>query len=154
MPVSSTLLISGGDPISVHLHQPDGDPAEPRPTAIVTGSWLAAEKKKPDPYAAALGPAGSGASGGGLRQTEIPVRKIADLGAVVGFVRSLSAAAPGGPGLLAICASAQYGLTALANGVPITSFGSFAGWFHDRRSVAAFYGGPDGVAARLDRADA
>jgi uncharacterized protein len=164
MPVSSTLLISGGDPISVHLHQPDGDPAEPRPTAIVTGSWLTVKEQMPDHYAAALARrgylavtfdyAGFGASGGGLRQTEIPVRKIADLGAVVGFVRSLSAAAPGGPGLLAICASAQYGLTALANGVPITSFASVAGWFHDRRSVAAFYGGPDGVAARLDRADA
>src|SRR6201992_1686316 len=156
MPVSSTLLISGGDLISVHLHQPDGDPAEPRPTAIVTGSGLTVKEQMPDHYAAALARRGSlavtfdyagvGASGGGLRQTEIPVRKIADLGAVAGFVRSLSAAAPGGPGLLAICASAQYGLTALANGAPITSFASVAGWVHDRRSVAAFYGGPHRVA--------
>ena len=162
--MSSTLLTSGGDPIAVHLHQSDGDPAERRPAVIVTGSWLTVKEQMADHYAAALAArgylavtfdyAGFGASGGVLRQTEIPARKIADLGAVVRFVRSLSAAAPGGPGLLAICASAQYGLTALAAGLPIGSFASVAGWFHDTRSVAAFYGGADGVAARLARADA
>lgn len=164
MPVFSTLLTSGGDPIAVHLHQIDGDPAEPRPAVIVSGSWLTVKEQMADHYAAALAVrgylavtfdyAGFGTSGGALRQTEIPARKIADLGAVARFVRSLSAAAPGRLGLLAICASAQYGLTALAGGLPVTSFASVAGWFHDRRSVATFYGGADGVAARLDRADA
>jgi hypothetical protein len=164
MPVSSTFLTSGGDPIAVHIHRPDDDPAEPRPTVIVAGSWLTVKEQMADHYAAALADrgyqavtfdyAGFGASGGTLRQTEMPTRKIADLDAVTRFVRTWSATAPGGPGLLAVCASAQYALAALAAGTPVTSFASVAGWFHDTRSVAAFYGGGDGVAARLERADA
>jgi uncharacterized protein len=162
--MTSTLVISAGDPIAVHIHRPDGDPAEPRPAVIVAGSWLTVKEQMADHYAAALARrgylavtfdyAGFGASGGVLRQTELPTRKIADLDAVARFTGFLSDAAPGGPGLLAICASAQYGLAALAAGAPFTSFASVAGWFHDTRSVAAFYGGADGVAARLARADA
>jgi fermentation-respiration switch protein FrsA (DUF1100 family) len=162
--VTSTVLTSGGDPISVRIHRPDGDLAEPRPTVIVTGSWLTVKEQMAGHYATALTRrgyqaitfdyAGFGESGGVLGQTEIPTRKIADLGAVVRFTRSLSATAPGGPGLLAVCASAQYALTALAEGTPVASFASVAGWFHDATSVATFYGGHDGVAARLARADA
>jgi hypothetical protein len=162
--VTSTVLTSAGDPISVRVHRPDGDLAEPRPTVIVAGSWLTVKEQMARHYATALARrgyqaitfdyAGFGESGGVLPQTEIPARKIADLGAVVRFTRSLSATAPGGPGLLAVCASAQYALAALAEGAPVASFASVAGWFHDMRSVATFYGGHDGVAARLARADA
>src|SRR4051812_33336487 len=66
----------------------------------------------------------------------------------------LSTVAPGGPGALAVCASAQYTLAAMAAGAPIASYASVAGWFHDARSVAGFYGGAGGVADRLARADA
>jgi hypothetical protein len=50
--MSSTLLTSGGDPIAVHLHQHDGDPAEPRPAVIVTASWLTVKEQMADHYAA------------------------------------------------------------------------------------------------------
>jgi hypothetical protein len=53
---------------------------------------------------------------------------------------------------LAVCATAQYALRALAGGVPVRSFVSIAGWFHDAASVAPFYGGAAGVALRLERA--
>jgi hypothetical protein len=164
MPVSSTFLISGGAPIAVHLHRPDGDPAEPRPAVVVVGSWLTVKEQMADHYARALAGrgyqaitfdyAGFGASGGALAQTELPGRKISDLDAVARFAQRLSGTSGGGPGLLAICASAQYGLAALAWGAPFVSFASVAGWFHDTRSVAAFYGGADGVETRLARADA
>ena len=159
MPVFSTVLTSAGDPISVRVHRPEGDSAELRPTVIVVGSWLTVKEQMAGHYATALAQrgyqaitfdyAGFGESGGVLPQTEVPARKIADLGAIVRFTRNLSATAPGGLGLLAVCASAQYALAALAEGAPVASFASVAGWFHDTRSVAAFYGGRDGVAARL-----
>lgn len=57
-------------------------------------------------------------------------------------------------GVLAVCASAQYALGALARGLPVASFASVAGWFHDIESVAPFYGGDAGVQERLGRADA
>jgi hypothetical protein len=59
---------------------------------------------------------------------------------------------PGGVGYLAVCASAQYALAAIAEGAPITSFASIAGWYHDTESVAPFYGGAEGVALRVARA--
>ena len=47
--------------------------------------------------------------------------------------------------MLAICASAQYVLRAVAQGVPVKSWVSVAGWYHDPVSVAPFYGGDAGV---------
>jgi hypothetical protein len=67
-------------------------------------------------------------------------------------VSSLSYVEPGGVGYLAVCASAQYALAAIAGGAPIRSFASVAGWYHDTASVAPFYGGADGVTLRITRA--
>jgi hypothetical protein len=164
MAVSSYVLTNGDVPIVARLHRRGGDPTAPLPAVIVMGSWLTVKEQMADGYAAALADrgyaaftfdfSGFGESGGSLRQTEIPTRKAGDIAAMVRFVSGLSTVAPGGPGVLAVCASAQYTLAAVAEGVPIASFASVAGWFHDERSVAAFYGGADGVADRLARADA
>lgn len=164
MPVSCLVLPNGDVPLVAHLHRPESDPAEPLPAVIVLGSWLTVKEQMADLYAASLADrgyaaltvdfSGFGGSGGTLRQTEIPTRKMADIAAVVRFVSSLSTVAEGGPGVLAVCASAQYTLRALAEGLPVASFAAVAGWFHDQRSVAGFYGGPAGVADRLSRADA
>jgi fermentation-respiration switch protein FrsA (DUF1100 family) len=162
MPVSHTVLTVGDVPIVVRLHRPDGDPTEPLPAVIVTGSWLTVKEQMADHYAAGLARrgfaaftfdfAGFGESGGRLRQTEQPGRKVADLAAVARFVAGLSTVA-GRPGVLGVCASAQYAVAALAAGAPVASFASVAGWFHDTPSVAAFYGGAHGVTSRLQRAD-
>jgi uncharacterized protein len=55
---------------------------------------------------------------------------------------------------LAICASAQYGLAALARGSRVDRFVSIAGWYHDPVSVAPFYGGMPGLTKRLGVASA
>jgi uncharacterized protein len=157
------VFISNGVPIAGRVHRQSDDLAQRQPTVLVTGSWLTVKEQMPDFYAAQLAArgytaitfdfTGFGQSGGELRQFELPVRKIGDIAAVASSVRTLSYVEPGEIGQLAVCASAQYALTAIAQGAPIRSFASVAGWFHDARSVAPFYGGDEGVRTRLQRAN-
>jgi hypothetical protein len=128
---------------------------------VVTGSWLTVKEQMPLAYArrlAALGYtafvfdfAGFGQSGGLPRQTELPFAKMADISAAAEFVRMFSFVDPSKVGHLAICASAQYTLAALARGARIDAFASVAGWYHDTASIKGFYGGDDGLVARLGR---
>jgi fermentation-respiration switch protein FrsA (DUF1100 family) len=155
------LLFNGDVPLAARMHRAPGDLLERQPAVLVTGSWLTVKEQMADHYASALAKrgytaftfdfAGFGGSGGGPRQAEIPSRKIADITAAARQVSALSFVRPGAVGYLAICASAQYALAAIADGAPIASFASVAGWFHDTASVAPFYGGAEGVAMRLDR---
>lgn len=155
------VFFSGDVPLAAHVHCDDADLLDRQPAVLVTGSWLTVKEQMADRYARALAGegftaitfdfAGFGASGGTPRQAEIPDRKIAALAAVARQVSRLSSVRPGAVGCLAVCASAQCALAAIADGAPITSFASVAGWYHDTASVAAFYGGVDGVAQRLDR---
>jgi uncharacterized protein len=133
------------------------------PTVMVTGSWLTVREQMPLTYARRLVSegfaafifdfAGFGASQGEPRQFEMPARKAADLDAAARFLSTLADVVPNGVGLLCVCASAQYGLLAIANGAPIQAFATAAGWFHDTESVAPFYGGEAGVRRRLEAAD-
>ena len=126
---------------------------------IVTGSWLTVKEQMPETYARRLAErgytaftfdfTGFGESGGAPRQAEIPDRKIADLMAAAEFVNTLAFVEPDTVAHLAICASAQYGLAALARGSRVARFISVAGWYHDPASVAPFYGGMPGVEKRL-----
>jgi fermentation-respiration switch protein FrsA (DUF1100 family) len=133
-----------------------------QPAIIVTGSWLTVKEQMAEHYAMRLAErgyasftfdfTGFGESGGELRQAEIPERKIADLIAAAEFVSTLSVVEPHALTHVAICASAQYGLAAVARGSQVTRLIGVAGWFHDTSSVAAFYGGMDGVTSRLEAA--
>ncbi len=137
---------------------------ERQPAIIVTGSWLTVKEQMPAVYAPLLAErgytvltfdfGGFGQSAGEPRQAEIPHRKIGDLCAAADFVRTLSGIDQQHVVHLAICASAQYGLAALARGSRIDRFISVAGWYHDAASVAPFYGGAEGVAQRLAIASA
>jgi fermentation-respiration switch protein FrsA (DUF1100 family) len=131
-----------------------------QPGIIVTGSWLTVKEQMPETYAIRLAErgyvvltfdfAGFGESSGEPRQAEIPDRKIADLIAAADFLSTLSFVEPYTLTHLAICASAQYGLASLARGSRVARFVSVAGWYHDPVSVAPFYGGLAGAAARID----
>ena len=135
---------------------------ERQPAIIATGSWLTVKEQMATTYARRLAESGYttfvfdfsgfGESRGDPRQAEIPARKIADITAAVTLLQTLAFVDPERIGCVAICASAQYALRALANGIPLRSFVSVAGWFHDPDSVAPFYGNEPGVAMRLDRA--
>src|SRR5215510_1472623 len=94
-----------------------------QPAVIITGSWLTVKEQMAETYARRLAErgytaftfdfAGFGESGGAPRQAEIPNRKISDLIAAADFLSTLSFVEPGTLAHLAVCASAQYGLTAL-----------------------------------------
>lgn len=135
---------------------------ERQPAVIITGSWLTVKEQMPMTYAHRLVEhgytafifdfAGFGQSQGEPRQAEIPARKIGDILAAVDFVRTMAFVDSERVACLAICATAQYTLAALAAGCPVKSFASVAGWYHDLPSVAPFYGDDAGVALRLSRA--
>jgi dienelactone hydrolase len=148
VPTSPFLILNGDVPLLATIHRANDDLADRQPAVIVTGSWLTVKEQMPDRYARALAErgytaitfdfAGFGASGGSPRQAEIPGRKIADITEVARYVSTLSFVRPGAVGHLAICASAQYTLRAIADGAPINSFVSVAGWYHDTPSVEPF----------------
>ncbi|PRX49135.1 hypothetical protein B0I33_103168 [Prauserella shujinwangii] len=157
------ILVPGnGTVLAGRVYGQPADPAVRRPVVLVTGSWLTVKEQMAHVYAEALAErgctaitfdfAGFGESEGAPRQAELPSRKIADIGSAARFAATLAVSGPSGVGYLGVCASAQYALAAIAAGAPITSFASVAGWFHDPATVAPFYGGIDGVRARLDRA--
>jgi uncharacterized protein len=167
MSTSDYLFFDGDLPLAGRIHRATGDLLDRQPAVIVTGSWLTVKEQMADLYARALAErgytavtfdfAGFGGSGGTPRQAEIPARKIANIVSVANQVAGLSFVRPGAVGYLAVCASAQYALAAMAGageagGAPIASYASVAGWFHDTASVAPFYGGMEGVNLRLDRA--
>jgi dienelactone hydrolase len=152
--VASSIVFTDGDVVLAgRLHEPEGGGG---PGVVVAGSWLTVKEQMADHYAAELAGrgwtaltfdyAGFGASGGGLRQAELPARKISNLTAAIRFLGTLTATPPA---VLGICASAQYAMAAVAAGAPVSGFAAVAGWFHDAASVAGFYGGADGVRARL-----
>jgi hypothetical protein len=156
------VFTSNGITLAGRVHRPTDDLTARTPVVLVTGSWLTVKEQMADRYAAELARRGFtaitfdftgwGESGGEPRQAELPERKIADIVAAAQYASRLSWATRGGVGYLGVCASAQYALAAIAQGAPIKAFASVAGWFHDLPSVAPFYGGAEGVAMRLRRA--
>jgi len=130
-----------------------------QPGVIVTGSWLTVKEQMPRTYALRLAErgytvltfdfTGFGQSQGVPRQAEIPQRKIDDLVAAANVASTLSCVEPDSLTHVAICASAQYGLAALAQGSRVRRFVSIAGWYHDPVSVAPFYGGMPGLDKRV-----
>jgi uncharacterized protein len=154
------VFLSGDVPLAARVYRADDDLFTRQPAVLITGSWLTVKEQMAHHYATALAErgytvftfdfAGWGQSGGSPRHAEIPTRKIADIKTAAEFVSSLSYVSD--VGYLAICASAQYALAAIAGGARISSFASVAGWYHDTASVAPFYGGADGVNLRVARA--
>ena len=136
----------------------------PQPAVVVTGSWLTVKEQIPRTYALRLAEqgitaftfdfTGFGQSGGAPRQLVLPARQIADIALAADFLSTMSFVTGSGVGHVGICASAQYALAAIARGARIRSFASIAGWYHDARSVASFYGGEEGIRLRLGRASA
>lgn len=160
----SVVFVSDGVPLVGVWHRPTGALGARLPAVVIAGSWLNVKEQMASVYARAFAErgynafvfdfAGWGESGGALRHVELPASKARDIANAVRFVRTQSFVDAERVYFLGICASAQYGLRAIAEGLDLRAYASVAGWFHDAESVAPFYGGPDGVALRLSRAKA
>jgi uncharacterized protein len=156
------IFHSNGVPLSGRFLRNSPTLHDREPAVMVIGSWLTVKEQMAATYGRKLAEAGCtaftfdfsgfGESHGEPRQAEIPSRKIGDIQAAANFLRGMAFVDPDRVGCVAICASAQYALAALAQGAAIRSFASVAGWYHDRSSVASFYGGEAGVERRLARA--
>jgi dienelactone hydrolase len=119
----SVVFTDGDVPLAGHLHEPEGGGGQ---AAVVTGSWLTVKEQMPDRYAAELATrgwtalsfdfAGFGASGGSLRQVELPNRKMANVAAAVRFLSTQSGIRRP-PVVLGVCATAQYVMAAIADGL-------------------------------------
>lgn len=153
---------SQGVPIVGRFFRNTSSLQDRQPAVVALGSWLTVKEQMASLYARRFAEAGYtalvfdfsgfGESRGDPRQTEIPARKVADIAAAVEFLKTVAFVDAERIGMVAICASAQYVLRALAQGTPVRSWVSIAGWFHDPASVAPFYGGDAGVGLRLARA--
>jgi len=161
---TSTVFVSQGVPlIGTFLRDVEAAGAR-QPALVIAGSWLNVKEQMAMLYARRLAAhgftcfvfdfAGWGQSGGALRHAELPSSKAVDLASAARFVAAQSFVDAERVGFVGVCASAQYGLRALAEGARFHSYASIAGWFHDADSVAPFYGGSAGVARRLQRAAA
>jgi uncharacterized protein len=136
-PRAFPLLTGGGTALAATLHRAAADLVEPQPAVLVTGSWLTVKEQMADLYAARLAErgytvftidfTGFGGSPGDPRQAELPARKVDDIIAAARMVSTLSFVRPGAIGHLAICASAQYAVRAIAGGAPVDAFASVAG---------------------------
>jgi uncharacterized protein len=156
------LIPADGVQLAGRLYRNINNLTDPQTGIVTSGSWLTVKEQMPHRYAmelAALGYtvltfdfAGWGQSEGTPRQTEVPLRKAADIVAATRYLRSLSCVRGEEVGYVAVCASAMYAALAVELGAPIGVLANVAGWFHDSASVAAYYGGEAGVQARLARA--
>jgi dienelactone hydrolase len=150
---------SQGDTLVADLFRPAGAGSEPHPIVVVTGSWTTSKEQQANLYARQLASnglaaltfdfRGFGQSQGQPRDWENPARKIADINAAVDFVATLDDVDPERIGALGVCASAGYQAVNAASDDRVKSIGMVAPWLHNIDLVAPYYGGPDGVAARI-----
>src|SRR5687768_14467458 len=120
---------SQGVPLAARLFRNVESLQVRQPGVMAMGSWLTVKEQMATTYARALAErgytalvfdfSGFGESDGQPRHAEIPARKIGDIGAAVQFMRTLAFIDPDRIGCIAVCASAQYTLRALADGLPV-----------------------------------
>lgn len=150
---------SNGETMAGVLHLPADHDGRKLAGILVTGSWTTVKEQMARNYAEELARQGYaaltfdfrnfGESGGAPRAYESPAAKVEDFKAAAQFLQTLPEIDGARTGVLAVCASAGYAAQAINEGAPLKSYVAVAGWFHDKTSVAAIYGGEEGVAARI-----
>lgn len=156
---------SEGDKVVGNLYLPNSyDPAKKYPAVIVSGSWTTVKEQMSGLYAQKLADKGFitlafdhrnfGESGGKARFYENPSQKVEDISNAVTYLQSLSDVDGDKIGALGICAGSMYTLMAAAEDKRIKSVVTAASWLHDAEAVKLFYGGEEGVQAKINAAQA
>jgi len=149
---------SGTNTLVGDLHRPVGATG-PAPAVVVTGSWTTVKEQMAGLYARRLAAeglttlvfdfTGYGQSQGPVRDLEDPAQKTTDIRAAVGFLTEADGVNAQRLGALAVCASAGYTVVNAADDARVASLALVAPWLHDPELVKPYYGGDEGVAARI-----
>ena len=158
--VRKVEFMSGGAKLVGNLYLPENFDAEKSyPAVIVSGSWTTVKEQMAGLYAGKL--AGQqfitlafdfrnfGESEGTPRFYENPSHKVEDIENAVAYLQSLPQVDADRIGALGICAGSMYTLMAAAEDKRIKSVVTAASWLHDAEAVKLFYGGEEGVNAKI-----
>ncbi len=134
------------------------------PAIVVSGSWTTVKEQMAGLYAERLANEGYitlafdfrnfGESEGEPRFYESPALKKVDVKNAVSFLESLSQVNKDKIGAFGVCAGAMYTLMAASEDSRIKSVVTAASWLHDAEAVKLFYGGEEGVNAKIEAAQA
>ena len=134
------------------------------PAIVVSGSWTTVKEQMAGLYAERLAEAGFitlafdfrnfGESEGEPRFYENPSMKKVDIKNAVSYLQSLNEVDNARIGAFGVCAGAMYTLMAASEDDRIKSVVTAASWLHDAEAVKLFYGGQEGVDAKIQAAQA
>ncbi|MFG2006538.1 alpha/beta hydrolase [Spirillospora sp. NPDC048911] len=153
---------SDGVSLTGNLFLPDGD--GPAPGIVVAGTWTSVKEQMADRYAEQLADrgfaalsfdfTGYGESEGEPRDFESPEQKIRDIHNAVTFLAAHDAVDGERLGALGVCAAAMYMSANAVDDPRIKSVSLVAPWLHDPEICRGAYGGAEGVAERIEAAEA
>lgn len=154
---------SEGAKIAGNLYYPKNyDPSKTYPAIVVAGSWTTVKEQMAGLYAEKLANEGFitlafdfrnfGESEGEPRFYESPALKKVDIKNAISYLESLPEVNEARIGAFGVCAGAMYVLMAAAEDKRIKSVVTAASWLHDAEAVKLFYGGEEGVNARIEAA--
>ena len=134
------------------------------PAIVISGSWTTVKEQMAGLYAEKLAKEGFitlafdfrnfGESEGEPRFFESPTLKKEDVKSAVTYLASLDEVNSDKIGAFGVCAGAMYTLMASAEDDRIKSVSTVASWLHDADAVKLFYGGEEGVQAKIKAAQA
>lgn len=161
--VKKITFDSEGEKIVGNLFFPkDYDASKQYPAVVVTGSWTTVKEQMAGLYAERLADNGYitlafdhrnfGESEGNIRFFENPLQKVEDIQNAVTYLQSLPEVDGERIGAMGICAGSMYTLMAAATDKRIKSVATAASWLHDAEAVKLFYGGEEGVQAKIEQA--
>lgn len=151
---------SEGATLAGHLYYPaEFDTGKTYPAIVVSGSWTTVKEQMAGLYAEQLAKEGFialafdfrnfGESEGEPRFYENPALKKVDVKNAVTYLESLPGVDEARMGGFGVCAGAMYTLMAAAEEQRLKSVVTVASWLHDAEAVKLFYGGEEGVQARI-----
>ena len=135
---------------------------ESYPAIIVVGSWTTVKEQMAGLYAEKLAKEGFitlafdfrnyGESEGEPRFWENPAMKVQDIKNAVTYLQTLPEINNERIGGFAVCAGSMYTLMAAAEDARIKAVVTAASWLQDEEAVKLFYGGEEGVNAKIEAA--
>ncbi|WP_435625747.1 alpha/beta hydrolase [Flagellimonas sp.] len=154
---------SEGSTLVGNLYYPENfDSAKSYPAIVVSGSWTTVKEQMAGLYAKKLAEEGFitlafdfrnfGESEGEPRFYESPSLKKVDIENAVTFLETLPQVNKDKIGAFGVCAGAMYTLMAASEDDRIKSVVTTASWLHDAEAVKLFYGGEEGVQAKIQAA--